>query len=86
MINQRITMLRNRKSLVPDGFFARSSAYGNRVHSRRIAITHEGIINYLMTGKVYLHWVYILTGEFLSILGLIFIFSKIIYSTSNSLN
>jgi glycosyltransferase involved in cell wall biosynthesis len=82
MINQRITMLRNRKSLVPDGFFARFlGLWGIGFILGAIAITHEGIINYLMTGKVYLHWVYILTGEFLSILGLIFIFSKIIYST-----
>jgi len=82
LINHRITMLRNRRSLVPEFFFAKFiGVWGIGLILCAIAINHEGIINYLMTGKVYLHWVYILTGEFLSVLGLIFIFSKIIYST-----
>jgi glycosyltransferase involved in cell wall biosynthesis len=82
LINHRITLLRNRKSFVPEGFLAKFiGLWGIGLILCAIAITHEGISNYFMTGKVYLHWVYILTGEFLSVLGLIFIFSKIIYST-----
>jgi glycosyltransferase involved in cell wall biosynthesis len=84
LINQRITMLRDRKSLVQESFLAKFiGVWGVGFIACALAITHKGLINYVLTGKVYLHWVYILTGEFLSVLGLIFIFSKIIYSTVN---
>lgn len=84
IINHRITILRNRKSQTPDSFFAKyNGIWGVALILGAIILTHQGIYSYVLTGKVYLHWVYILTGEFLSVLGLIFIFSKIIYSTVN---
>jgi glycosyltransferase involved in cell wall biosynthesis len=82
LINQRITMLRNRRILTDDSYFARySGLFGFGLILAAVLLTHQGIFSYILTGKVYLHWVYILVGEFLSVLGLIFIFSKILYTT-----
>ena len=84
LINQRITMLREGKALVREGFLAKFiGVWGVGFIVCALALTHRGLIKYVLTGKVTLHWVYILTGEFLSVLGVIFIFSKIICSTVN---
>ena len=84
IINHRITILRNRRRFTDENFPARHlGKFGVFLALCALGITHRGILSYLSEGKVYVHWVYILTGEFLAVVGLIFIFSRIVYSTVN---
>lgn len=79
LINQKLTFLRKRKPKQTEGFFEKNIGLsGIILLACGIGLNYQGVITYLLYQRVYLHWVYVLCGGSLGILGLIMIFIRII--------